>query len=49
MSESSTPSEHDSADDDAVRQHTQTDTEGGDATDEGEDVPREHSEDPAEG
>lgn len=49
MSESRTPSEHDAADDDAVRQHTQTDAEGGDATDEGEDVPREHSEDPAEG
>ena len=49
MTESTAPSEHDPADDDAVRQHTQTDTEGGETSDEGQDVPREHTEDPAEG
>jgi hypothetical protein len=50
MSESTTPAEHDPAAEDDVRQHTQTDTEGGDATSgQGEDVPREHTEDPAEG
>ena len=49
MSET-TPDEHqDPAAADEVRQHTQADTEGGDATDEGQDVPREHTEDPAEG
>lgn len=49
MSESTTPSERDPAAADDVRQHTQTDTEGGEAAGQGQDVPREHTEDPAEG
>jgi hypothetical protein len=49
MSQSTTPSEQDPAAEDDIRQHTQTDTEGGESTDQGEDVPREHTEDPAEG
>lgn len=49
MSESNTPSAPDPAAADDLRQHTQVDTEGGEATDQGDDVPREHTEDPAEG
>ena len=49
MSESTPGDQHDAAAEDDVRQHTQTDTEGGDVTGEGRDVPREHTEDPAEG
>ena len=37
------------ADADAMRQHTQADTEGGEASEQGADAPREHTEDPAEG
>ena len=39
----------DPAAEDDIRQHTQVDTEGGDVTDQDHDVPREHTEDPAEG
>jgi hypothetical protein len=50
MSEPTTPGDqHDPADEDALRQHTQADTEGGDVSEQGQDVPREHTEDPAEG
>ncbi|MDQ1741099.1 MAG: hypothetical protein QOE53_2751 [Pseudonocardiales bacterium] len=49
MSETTPDDQHDPAAADDLRQHTQTDTEGEDGTDEGRDVPREHSEDPAEG
>ncbi|MEO6502776.1 MAG: hypothetical protein ABIQ09_12770 [Jatrophihabitantaceae bacterium] len=50
MSEPTTPDQHDPAAEDDIRQHAQADTEGGDATaDDGADVPREHTEDPAEG
>ena len=50
MSESTNSSEHDPAAEDDLRQHTQADTEGGDATPgSADDVPREHTEDPAEG
>jgi hypothetical protein len=50
MSEPTTPGDpNDPADADALRQHPQTDAEGGDESDQGEDVPREHTEDPAEG
>jgi len=37
------------ADADAVRQHAETDVEGGEASEQAADVPREHTEDPAEG
>lgn len=49
MSEPTTPESDDPASADDLRQHTQTDTEGGEASDAGEDVPREHTQDPAEG
>jgi len=49
MSETTPGDQHDPAAADDLRQHSQTDTEGGDATDEDRDVPREHTEDPAEG
>jgi hypothetical protein len=49
MSESTTPEDHDPAAADEMRQHTQTDTEGGEASDPGEEMPREHTQDPAEG
>lgn len=49
MSEPTPNEQQDPAAADEVRQHTQTDTEGGEATDQGEDMPREHTEDPAEG
>jgi hypothetical protein len=49
MSESTAPQEQDPASEDDNRQHAQTDTEGGEASDPGEDVPREHTQDPAEG
>jgi hypothetical protein len=49
MSEPTPDDQHDPAAADDLRQHTQTDTEGGDVTDQGPDVPREHTEDPAEG
>jgi hypothetical protein len=50
MSEPTTSGDpQDPTDADALRQHSQTDTEGGDVSDQGEDVPREHTEDPAEG
>jgi hypothetical protein len=46
----SEPSEQrDPAAEDDLRQHTQADTEGGDVSEQGRDVPREHTEDPAEG
>ena len=48
MSESMSE-QQDPAAQDELRQHTQTDTEGGDVTEQGQDVPREHTEDPAEG
>lgn len=32
-----------------MRQHTQTGAEGGEASEQGADAPREHTEDPAEG
>jgi hypothetical protein len=41
--------QHDPAGEDEMRQHTQTDTEGGDVSEQGEDVPREHTQEPAEG
>ena len=44
-----TSEQGDPAAEDDIRQHTQADTEGGDVSDEGQDVPREHTEDPAEG
>ena len=44
-----TSEQQDPAAQDELRQHTQTDTEGGDVTEQGQDVPREHTEDPAEG
>ena len=44
-----TPEQHDPAAEDDIRQHTQVDTEGGDVSEQGQDVPREHTEDPAEG
>jgi hypothetical protein len=40
---------HDPTSADDVRQHTQADTEGGDVSEQGDDVPREHTEEPAEG
>ncbi|HEV2887647.1 MAG TPA: hypothetical protein VGX49_12095 [Jatrophihabitans sp.] len=49
MSESTSGQQYDPAAEDEVRQHTQADTEGGDASEQGQDVPREHTEDPAEG
>lgn len=50
MSEPTANSQPDPAAADELRQHAQADVEGGDATeDEGVDVPREHTEDPAEG
>ncbi len=52
MSESTASDQPDSAAADDLRQHAQTDVEGGDATEDSEkapDVPREHTEDPAEG
>jgi hypothetical protein len=44
-----TAENNDSASEDDLRQHTQADTEGGDVSDQGGDVPREHTQDPAEG
>jgi len=44
-----TSNSQDPAAEDAVRQHTQTDAEGGEASEPGADPPREHTEDPAEG
>jgi hypothetical protein len=44
-----TSEQHDPAAEDDIRQHTQADTEGGDVSDGDQDVPREHTEDPAEG
>jgi hypothetical protein len=44
-----TSNEQDPAAEDAMRQHTQTDAEGGDVSEQGADAPREHTEDPAEG
>jgi hypothetical protein len=54
MSDPTANSQPDPAAADEVRQHAQTDVEGGDATEDGNseqapDVPREHTEDPAEG
>jgi hypothetical protein len=50
MSEPTAPDDQpDAAAGDDMRQHTQTDTEGGDVSDQGEDMPREHTQDPAEG
>jgi hypothetical protein len=49
MSEPTSNSQPDPADADAMRQHAETDVEGGDASEQGADAPREHTEDPAEG
>ena len=50
MSEPTADSQPDPAAADDLRQHAQADVEGGDATEaESPDVPREHTEDPAEG
>jgi hypothetical protein len=49
MSEPISNEQSDPADADAVRQHAETDVEGDDVPEPGADVPREHTEDPAEG
>ncbi|MDQ1744238.1 MAG: hypothetical protein QOE23_2577 [Pseudonocardiales bacterium] len=54
MTESTASDQPDPAAADDLRQHAQTDVEGGDAAEDGNsdqapDVPREHTEDPAEG
>lgn len=49
MSESTAPEQQDPDSADENRQHAQTDTEGGEVSDPGDDVPREHTQDPAEG
>jgi hypothetical protein len=49
MSEPSTPTESEAASADDIRQHAQAPVEGPDPSDDGGDVPREHTQDPAEG
>jgi hypothetical protein len=49
MSEPTPDDQQDPADADDLRRHAETGVEGGEASGHGAEVPREHSEDPAEG